>query len=153
MPPANKATEPQAETAEPGKGRTPIWENKRDRFPTLLHHLTVDLLRESDKALGKSASPGVDGVRWAESGAGREGRLAGLKNRIHWGSYRAQPTRRIDLAKANGQHRPIGIAALKVKIVQLAVVTIRQAMYEVDFQGRSYRFRPGRSPRDGRVWA
>ena len=177
MNPANKATEQLAEAAEPGEGRTPTKENidpprtppaqegprvsqglagvrqrakenKQDRFTTLLHHLTVDLLRESYESLEKSAAPGVDGVRWAEYGIGLEGRLAGLKDRIHRGAYRAQPSRRIYLAKANGQQRPIGIAALEDKIVQQAVVTILQAIYEVDFQGFSYGFRPKRGPHD-----
>lgn len=177
MNPANKATEQQAEAAEPGEGRTPTKENidpprtppaqeghgvsqglagvrqrarenKQERFTTLLHHLTVDLLRESYESLKKQAAPGVDGVRWADYGEGLEGRLADLKDRIHRGAYRAQPSRRIYLAKANGQQRPIGIAALEDKIVQQAVVTILQEIYEVDFRGFSYGFRPERGPHD-----
>jgi retron-type reverse transcriptase len=79
----------------------------------------------------------VDGVRWREYEDGLEARLAGLKDRIHRGAYRAQPSRRIYIAKADGRQRPIGIAALEDKIVQQAVVTILNAVYEVDFRGFS----------------
>ena len=121
-------------------------ERRQERFTTLLHHLTVDLLRVSFYALKRSASPGVDGVRWQEYEEGLEGRLADLKDRIHRGAYRAQASRRIYIPKADGRKRPIGIAALEDKIVQQAVVTILNEIYEVDFRGFSYGFRPGRSP-------
>ena len=171
----NKATEQQAETAEFAEGRTRTKENigqghtspaqdgrgvsqglagvrqvarerKQERFTTLLHHLTIDLLRSSFQRLKKEAAPGVDGVRWREYEAGLETRLAGLKERIHRGAYRAQPSRRIYIPKADGRERPLGIAALEDKIVQQAVVTILNEIYEVDFRGYSYGFRPGRSP-------
>src|SRR6187431_2364471 len=177
MNPVNKATEQPAGAAERAEGRTPTKENtgqhrtppaqdgqgvsqglagvrqrarenKGERFTTLLHHLTVDLLRESYNALKKSAAPGVDGVRWVEYGEGLEGRLADLKDRIHGGAYRAQPSRRIYIPKADGRQRPIGIAALEDKVVQQAVVTILNEIYEVDFRGFSYGFRPGRGPHD-----
>jgi group II intron reverse transcriptase/maturase len=96
--------------------------------------------------LKKNAAPGVDGVRWQEYEEGLEDRLAALKDRIHRGAYRAQPSRRIYIPKADGRPRPIGIAALEDKIVQQAVVTILNEIYEVDFRGFSYGFRPGRSP-------
>jgi RNA-directed DNA polymerase len=96
--------------------------------------------------LQKKAAPGVDGVRWQEYEEGLEGRLADLKDRIHRGAYRAQASRRIYIPKADGRERPIGIAALEDKIVQQAVVTILNQIYEVDFRGFSYGFRPGRSP-------
>jgi RNA-directed DNA polymerase len=122
-------------------------ERKQERFTTLLHHLTVDLLRESFHALKREAAPGVDGVRWAEYEDGLEPRLRDLHERVHrGGSYRAQPSRRIYLQKPDGRQRPIGIAALEDKIVQQAVVTILNAIYEEDFRGFSYGFRPGRSP-------
>jgi RNA-directed DNA polymerase len=121
-------------------------ERKRERFTTLLHHVTIDLLRASFLSLQKKAAPGVDGVTWREYEEGLEGRLADLKDRIHRGAYRAQPSRRIYIPKADGRQRPIGIAALEDKIVQQAVVTILNQIYEVDFRGFSYGFRPGRSP-------
>jgi RNA-directed DNA polymerase len=172
---SNKVTEQQAEAAEGEEGRTPTQENieqsrtppaqdgahvsqglggvrqaarerKQERFTTLLHHLTTDLLWASYYALKKNAAPGVDGVRWEEYEEGLEDRLIDLKDRIHRGAYRAQPTRRIYIPKADGRKRPIGIAALEDKIVQQAVVTILNEIYEVDFRGFSYGFRPGRSP-------
>src|SRR6202171_2158371 len=116
------------------------------RFTALLHHGTVDLLRDSYYALKRQAAPGVDGVTWQEYETELEGRLADLLNRLHRGAYRAQPSRRVYIPKADGRKRPLGIAALEDKIVQQAVVTILNQIYEVDFKGFSYGFRPGRSP-------
>jgi group II intron reverse transcriptase/maturase len=116
----------------------------KERFTTLLHHLDLHLLRESYFGLKRRAAPGVDGVTWKQYEQGLENRLADLKDRIHRGAYRAQPSRRIYLLKADGRQRPIGIAALEDKIVQQAVVTILNEIYEVDFRGFSYGFRPGR---------
>src|ERR1700693_5006469 len=121
-------------------------EGRQERFTALLHHLSVDLLRDSFYALKRQAAPGVDGVRWKEYEAGLEGRLADLHSRIHCGTYRAQASRRVYIPKADGRQRPLGIAALEDKIVQQAVVTILNQIYEVDFRGFSYGFRPGRSP-------
>jgi len=106
----------------------------------------VDLLRDSFYALKRQAAPGVDGVRWKEYEAGLEGRLADLHSRIHRGAYRAQASRRVYIPKADGRQRSLGIAALADKIVQQAVVTILNQIYEVDFKSFSYGFRPGRSP-------
>jgi group II intron reverse transcriptase/maturase len=108
--------------------------------------VSVDLLRDSYYALKRQAAPGVDGVTWQEYETGWEGRLADLHNRVHRGAYRAQPSRRVYIPKADGRQRPLGIAALEDKIVQQAVVTILNQIYEVDFQGFSYGFRPGRGP-------
>lgn len=121
-------------------------ERKQERFTALLHHLSVDLLRESFYALKRQAAPGVDGVRWREYEIGLEGRISDLHGRVQRGAYRAQPSRRIYIPKADGRQRPLGIASLEDKIVQQAVVTILNAIYEVDFKGFSYGFRPGRSP-------
>ena len=120
-------------------------ERKQERFTALLHHLTVGLLCESFYALQRQASPGIDGVTWQEYATGLEDRLVDLHNRVHRGAYRAQPSRRVYIPKADGRQRPLGIAALEDKIVQQAVVTILNQIYEVDFQGFSYGFRPGRS--------
>src|SRR5215469_6913958 len=121
-------------------------ESKERRFTALLHHLTVDLLRESFYALKRNAAPGVDGTTWQEYETGLEDRLIDLHSRVHRGAYRAKPSRRVYIPKADGRERPLGVAALEDKIVQQAVVTILNQIYEVDFQGFSYGFRPGRSP-------
>jgi RNA-directed DNA polymerase len=119
---------------------------KQERFTALLHHLNVALLRESFYALKRQASPGVDGMRWQEYEIGLEDRLRDLHSRVHRGAYRAQPSRRVYIPKADGRQRPLGIAALEDKIVQQAVVTVLNQIYEADFKGFSYGFRPGRSP-------
>src|ERR1700681_1743961 len=121
-------------------------ERRQERFTALLHHMNVNLLRDSFYALQRQAAPGVDGVRWKEYEAGLEDRLADLHSRIHRGAYRAQASRRVYIPKADGRQRPVGIAALEDQVVQQAVVTILNEIYEVDFQGFSYGFRPGRSP-------
>jgi group II intron reverse transcriptase/maturase len=121
-------------------------ERKQERFTTLLHYLNVDLLRDSFYALQRKASPGVDGVTWQEYEIGLEDRLVDLHSRVHRRAYRAKPSRRVFIPKADGRQRPLGIAALEDKIVQQAVVTILNRIYEVDFKGFSYGFRPGRSP-------
>ena len=123
-------------------------ENKEMKFTALLHHLTADLLRESFYALKRKASPGVDGVTWQEYETGLEDRLVDLHGRVHRGAYRAQPSRRVYIEKEDGRQRPLGIAALEDKIVQQAVVTILHQIYEEDFLGFSYGFRPGRSQHD-----
>jgi len=121
-------------------------EKKQERFTALLHHMSVELLRESFHALKRQASPGVDGITWEEYETGLEDRLIDLHSRVYRGAYRAQPSRRVYIPKADGRQRPLGIAALEDKIVQQAVVTILNQIYEVDFKGFSYGFRPGRSP-------
>jgi group II intron reverse transcriptase/maturase len=121
-------------------------ERKQERFTALLHHMSVRLLRDSFYALQRKASPGVDGVTWQEYEAGLEDRLVDLHSRVHRGAYRAKPSRRVFIPKADGRQRPLGIAALEDKIVQQAVATILNHIYEVDFKGFSYGFRPGRSP-------
>src|SRR6516162_10136446 len=119
---------------------------KQERFTALLHHVTLNLLRDSFYALKRQASPGVDGVTWQEYEIGMEGRLRDLHSRVHRGAYRARPSRRVYIPKADGRQRPLGIAALEDKMVQQAVVTVLNQIYEVDFKGLSYGFRPGRGP-------
>jgi hypothetical protein len=113
---------------------------KQEQFTALLHHVTVSLLRESFDALKKNAAPGVDGVTWREYEMGLEGRLTDLHRRVHRGTYRAQPSRRVYIPKTDGRQRPLGIAALEDKIVQQAVVTVLNEIYETDFRGFSYGF-------------
>jgi RNA-directed DNA polymerase len=119
--------------------------NKQERFTALLHHVTVELLRESYYGLKRKAAPGVDGVTWKEYETGLEDRLNDLHGRVHRGAYRAQPSKRVYIPKANGKQRPLGIAALEDKIVQSAVVEVLNQIYEEDFRSFSYGFRPGRS--------
>jgi retron-type reverse transcriptase len=118
--------------------------NKQERFTALLHHVTPELLRDSLYALKRKAAPGVDGVTWEEYATGLEDRLKDPHGRVHRGAYQAQPSKRRWIPKANGKQRPLGIAALEDKIVQQAVVTVLNEIYEEDFRGFSYGFRPGR---------
>ena len=120
-------------------------ENKEMRFTALLHHLTVDLLRESFYSLKRKAAPGVDGGTWQEYEDGLEDRLTDLHGRVHRGAYRAKPSRREYIEKADGRQRPLAVPAIEDKLVQQAVVTILNQIYEEDFLGFSYGFRPGRS--------
>ncbi len=118
------------------------------KLTALLHHVSIDLLRSSYHSLKKQAAPGVDGVTWEEYGRDLEERLADLHGRIHRGAYRAQPSRRVWIPKADGRQRPLGIAALEDKIVQCAVGTVLNQIWEEDFLGFSYGFRPERSQHD-----
>jgi len=118
------------------------------RFTTLLHHVNEKLLLDSFYVLKRQAAPGVDRVTWSEYEEGVQGRLADLHDRIHRGAYRALPSRRVYIPKPDGRQRPLGIAALEDKIVQQAVVEVLNQIYEVDFAGFSYGFRPGRSAHD-----
>ena len=119
------------------------------RFTALLHHITVELLCNSFLDLQRQAAPGVDGVTWRDYEDGLMGRLHGLHERIHRGTYRAKPSKRTYIPKPDGRMRSLGVAALEDKIVQHALVTVLNAIYEVDFLGFSYGFRPGRGPHDG----
>ena len=173
--PVNQPNKGRQPTAEAGEGRAQAGENivrshmpptqsgtrmsqglngvrraasvrKQERFTALLHHLSIALLRDSFYALKRQASPGVDGVRWQEYETGLEDRLTDLHSRVHRGAYRAQPSRRVYIPKADGRQGPLGIAAVEDKIVQQAVVTVLNRIYEADFKGFSYGFRPGRGP-------
>ncbi len=118
------------------------------RFTALLHHVSIDLLRSSYQSLKKRAAAGVDGMTWEEYGEDLEDRLADLHGRIHRGAYQAKPSRRVWIPKADGRQRPLGIAALEDKIVQHAVGTVLNQIWEEDFLGFSYGFRPERSQHD-----
>jgi len=174
MKPANKAGQPAAEWVEPRAGtegntghprtrrtqcrcsvsqglervRQAARQRKKEKLTALLHHVTVDMLRAAFLALKRRAAPGVDGVSWVDYEAGLEGNLQALHQRVHRGTYRAQPVRRRFIPKPDGRQRPLGITALEDKIVQRAVVTVLTEIYEEDFLGFSYGFRPGRSQHD-----
>lgn len=120
--------------------------DKTLRMTALLHHISLSRLRASFFALKREAVAGVDGVTWAAYREGLPERLRELWERIHKGSYRAQPSRRTRIPKESGGERALGIAALEDKIVQHALVTVLNAIYEEDFLGFSYGFRPGRDP-------
>lgn len=123
-------------------------ERKEERFTTLLHHVSEAALKEAYYALKRDASAGVDGVTWRDYEGGLADNLRGLHDRVHSGAYRAQPSRRVYIGKADGGQRPLAVAALEDKIVQGAVSRVLSAVYEEDFLDFSYGFRPGRGPHD-----
>jgi len=120
--------------------------DKRLRFTTLWHHVyCVDRLREAYFGLKRDAAPGVDGQTWRQYGEDLEASLQDLSTRLQRGAYRAKPVRRVYISKADGRQRPLGVPVLEDKIVQRATVEVLNAIYETDFLGFSYGFRPGRS--------
>lgn len=131
-----------------GRIRQAAKQRKKEVFTSLLHHISIDLLRLSFFAIKKDAASGVDGLTWQDYGADLERKLADLHDRVHRGAYRALPSRRHYLPKPDGRQRPIAIAALEDKIVQRATVAVLSAIYEEDFLGFSYGFRPERSQHD-----
>lgn len=171
--PPNKAEEPAAEAVEPrrlAKGNSPehnaprtqrrngtqsalervrqaAEKNRKQRFTALLHHVyDVERLRAAYLALKQDAAAGIDGETWRHYGENLESNLQDLAGRLKRGAYRAKPVRRAYIPKADGRPRPLGVPALEDKIVQRAVVEVLNAIYETDFLGFSYGFRPGRSP-------
>jgi RNA-directed DNA polymerase len=129
-----------------GRVREVARRDKNARFTALLHHVSQGRLRAAYWAIRPQAAPGVDGVTWVEYGQDLEANLQDLHGRVQAGRYRAKPSRRVYIPKADGRQRPLGIASLEDKIVQRAVVEVLNAVYEVDFRGFSYGFRPGRGP-------
>lgn len=121
---------------------------KDERFTALLHHITVELLEQSYNALQRRAAPGIDGVTWRAYGENLEEKLTALHSQIHRGSYRASAARRITIPKADGTERALSVLCVEDKIVQQAVVSVVEAIYETDFVGFSYGFRPERGQHD-----
>src|ERR1700694_2311640 len=172
--PPNKAGSPAAEAVEPRAGtkgnadqqsthrtqtrervtqalnrvRQAAKQRKKERFTALLHHVNVDTLSTAFYALKRKAAAGVDGVSWQDYEADLGRNLEDLHGRVHRGAYRPQPSRRTYIPKADGRQRPLAIAALEDKIVQGACAMVLNAIYEEDFLGFSYGFRPGRGPHD-----
>ena len=172
--PTNKAGQPAAELVEPRAGakgnvrqqstgraqyrgtvsqaleriRQAARQRRKDKFTTLLHHISTDLLEQAFLELKEDAAAGVDGLRWQDYAADLERNLADLHARVHRGAYRAQPSRRVYIPKPDGRQRPLAVAALEDKIVQRATVAVLNAIYEEDFLGFSYGFRPGRGAHD-----
>jgi RNA-directed DNA polymerase len=123
-------------------------QRKKERFTALFHHISIDLLRDAFFGLKREAAPGVDGLTWQDYVADLETKL---KDLLHRGAYRALPSRREYIPKPGGRQRPLAVAALEDKIVQRATVTLLNAIYEEDFLGFSYGFRPGRGTHDALV--
>ncbi|MER8556653.1 group II intron reverse transcriptase/maturase [Mesorhizobium sp. M1217] len=172
--PTNKAGQPAAELVEPRPGtkgnaeqqhmhrtqsrarmsqsldrvRQAARLRKKEKFTALFHHINVDTLRTAFYVLKRKAAPGVDGMTWQDYETDLEPRLRDLHERVHRGAYRPQPSRRTFIPKADGKQRPLVIAALEDKIVQGATVMVLNAIYEGDFCGFSYGFRPGRGSHD-----
>src|SRR6476660_191088 len=123
-------------------------ERKKEKLTALFHHISIDLLEEAFYELKENAAPGVDRLTWKDYEAGLERKLEDLHDRVHRGAYRALPSRRVYIPKPDGRQRPLAVAALEDKIVQRAVVTLLNAIYEEDFLGFSCGFRPGRGTHD-----
>src|SRR5262249_26569168 len=123
-------------------------QRKKERFTALFHHLSVPMLRTAFFALKRDAAPGIDGLTWRTYEADRERQIEVLHEQVHRGAYRAQPSRRHYIPKPDGRQRPLAIAALEDKIVQRATVAVLNPIYEEDFLGFSYGFRPGRGQHD-----
>jgi len=172
--PTNKAGETAAESVEPRAGtkrnaseqsthrtlsrvrvtqaldrvRQAARQGKKEKFTALLHHLSIDLLWEAFLALKRDAAPGVDDLTWRTYTADLERNLTDLHARVHRGAYRALPSRRTYIPKADGRQRPLAVAALEDKIVQRATVAVLNSIYEDKFLGFSYGFRPKRGQHD-----
>jgi group II intron reverse transcriptase/maturase len=173
--PLNKAVEPVAEAVErrglaegnspkrstprtqrragvshaPERVRQAARRDRKQRFTALLHHVyAIERLRAAYEALNPRATAGIDGETWTHYGQALEANLRDLSGRLQRGAYRAQPVRRAFIPKAGGRQRPLGVPALEDKLVQRAVVEVLNAIYDTDFLGFSYGFRPGRSPHD-----
>jgi RNA-directed DNA polymerase len=120
--------------------------DRKMQFTALLHHVyNLETLRAAYFSLKREAAPGVDGETWRHYGEGLEENLRTLSDRLKRGAYRAKPVRRVYIPKADGRQRPLGVTALEDKLVQRATVEVLNAIYETDFLGFSYGFRPGRS--------
>lgn len=136
---------PEAVSSALDRVREAAKKDSKQRFTSLLHHVTVDLLRESYFALKRNAAAGIDGITWSGYGEKLEEHLPNLHDRIQSGRYQAKPSKRAWIPKSDGRQRPLGIAALEDKIVQQALVRVLQTIYEEDFVGFSYGSRPGRN--------
>jgi RNA-directed DNA polymerase len=161
--PAERRAETKGNARQPRTGRMPsrgtveqglerirrtARERKKEKFTTLLHHISVEHLEQAFDELKESAAPGVDGRTWWDYERNLERNLEDLHARIHRGAYRALPSRRVYIPKPDGRQRPLAVAAVEDKIVQRAAVAVLNAIYEEDFLGFSYGFRPGRGAHD-----
>jgi len=138
----------EAVTQAQARIRGAVARNEKEKLTALLHHVSIDVLRWAFFNLKKQAAPGVDGLTWVDYAADLDRNLTDLHARVHSGAYRALPSRRQYIPKADGKQRPLGIAALEDKIVQRATVAVLNAIYQEDFLGFSYGFRPKRGQHD-----
>ena len=147
--PQHNATRTPSRTVVPNaleRVRQAARKDKKLRFTALLHHIyNLETLRMAYFRLKKEASPGVDGETWRHYGEQLENHLQNLCERLKQGAYRAKPVRRVYIPKPDGRQRPLGVTALEDKIVQRATVEVLNTIYETDFLGFSYGFRPKRS--------
>ncbi|MBV9726929.1 MAG: group II intron reverse transcriptase/maturase, partial [Gammaproteobacteria bacterium] len=123
-------------------------QRRKERFTSLFHHITIDLLEDAFEELKRDAAAGVDGLTWKEYDENLEHNLEELHARLQRGAYRALPSRRVYIPKPDGRQRPLAVAALEDKIVQRATVKVLNSIYEEDFLGFSYGFRPKRGQHD-----
>src|ERR1700720_1850144 len=123
-------------------------QRRKERFTALFHHINSAMLRTAFFALKRDAAAGVDGVTWQDYEADLDRRIEDLSDRVHRGAYRAQPSRRRYIPKPDGRQRPLAVAALEDKVVQRATTALLNAIYEEEFLGFSYGFRPGRGQHD-----
>ena len=135
----------QGESSDLDRVRQTARKDTKTRFTALCHHITIDSRRSAYEALSPKAAPGTDGVSWEAYGQDLEANLHDLHARLHRGAYRVKPSRRVHIPRPDGRTRPLGIASLEDKILQRASVEVLNAIYEQDFLGFSYGFRPGRS--------
>lgn len=148
QPPTDGAQDPSPMSSGLTRIREAAAKDGKARFTSLLHHVTPGMLQDAYEALKRNAVPGIDGVTWHDYGENLHSNLRDLHARVHSGRYRAQPSKRAWISKPDGRQRPLGIAAMEDKILQKAVVWVLNAIYEQDFAGFSYGFRPGRSQHD-----
>ena len=148
----NSSAEREAETQSPAQSqqglervRAAARKSRTERFTNLLHHISESMLREAYEALNRKAARGDDGISWSQYGEGLQDKLTKLHKRLQNGGYRAKPVKRIWVSKSSGGKRPIGITCVEDKVVQQALVWVLESIYEVDFKGFSYGYRPGRS--------
>ena len=138
----------EAVTQAQARIRGAVTRNKKEKLTALLHHVSIDVLRWAFFNLKKLAAPGADGLTWTDYAANLDRNLTDLHARVHSGAYRALPSRRKYVPKADGKQRPLGIAAPEDKIVQAAGVAILTPIYEAEFLGFNYGFRPGGGQHD-----
>ena len=123
-------------------------QRKKEKFTALLHHISLEHLNEAFSDLKENAAPGVDGLTWQAYEEDLDSNIAGLHSQLHTGAHRAMPSRRVYIPKPDGRQRPLAVAALEDKIVQRATIGVLNAIYEEDFLGFSYGFRPKRGQHD-----
>src|SRR5712692_10506665 len=143
----NRALDREAVQSALGRIRQAAVKDKQVKFTSLMHHIyNLSTLREAYYELKRDAAPGVDGETWRQYGENLESNLTDLSARLRRGAYRAKPVRRVFITKEDGRQRPLGVTALEDKIAQRATVEVPNPIYETDFLGFSYGYRPGKSP-------